>query len=192
MTTATIFGKGNMGTAIMGIFEDADWQVQILDSKTAPSTTIEGSIVILAVPYPALTSITGTFSNQFKGRIVVDITNPVDFNTMDSLLPAADSSAAAELQTKLPDSQVLKAFNTMFAGNLSSKKVGPNQATVLIAGDSKDAKSELANVIKKAGLNAIDAGSLKRARELEAMGFLQLAMGVAGKLSFDGGFAILQ
>ena len=38
------------------------------------------------------------------------------------------------------------------------------------------------------GLAFIDAGSLKRARELEAMGFLQIALAVSEKISWTGGF----
>ena len=40
------------------------------------------------------------------------------------------------------------------------------------------------------GLDVIDAGSLKRARELEAVGFLQLTLAVNEKVSWAGGFGI--
>ena len=63
---------------------------------------------------------------------------------------------------------MLKAFNTTFAGTLAAGTVGPLTTTVLIAGDDADAKSTLAGVVTSGGLNAIDAGALKRARELEA------------------------
>jgi predicted dinucleotide-binding enzyme len=51
---------------------------------------------------------------------VVDITYPVDFAAFDSLVVPADSSAAAELAAALPESQVLKAFNTTFAATLAT------------------------------------------------------------------------
>jgi predicted dinucleotide-binding enzyme len=38
---------------------------------------------------------------------------------------------------------------------------------------------------------AIDAGSLKRARELEAVGFLQLALAASEKVSGTGGFGVI-
>ena len=68
--------------------------------------------------------------------------------------------------------------------------VGPLTTTVLIAGDDTDAKSTVAGVFTSGGLDVIDAGSLKRARELEAVGFLQLTLAVNEKVSWAGGFGI--
>lgn len=87
---------------------------------------------------------------------------------------------------------MLKAFNTVFAANIASKKTGDAQSTVLVAGDDANAKDAFIDLVKAGGLNAIDAGTLKRARELEAVGFLQLALAVQKKISFTAGFAIYQ
>ena len=114
----------------------------------------------------------------------------MNFETFDSLTVAADSSAAAELADALPASRVLKAFNTTFAGTLASGSVGPNTTTVLIAGDDADAKSTLAGIIASGGLKAIDAGALSRARELEALGFLQISLAANEKVAWTGGFGI--
>jgi predicted dinucleotide-binding enzyme len=62
---------------------------------------------------------------------------------------------------------------------------------VLIAGDDADAKATLADVVTSGGLNAMDAGALKRARELEAAGFLQLTLAAAEKVSWTGGFGVI-
>lgn len=189
MATITIFGTGNMGTAIKSVFEDAGATVQSLDSHSE-NPTIEGDIVVLAVPYPALASIAEQYGDQLEGKTVVDITNPLDFSTFDSLVVPADSSAAAELQAKLPKSHVLKAFNTVFAANIASRKTGNAQSTVLVAGDDDAAKAAFIDLAKAGGLDAIDAGALKRARELEAFGFLQLALAVQKKIGFNAGFAV--
>ena len=85
---------------------------------------------------------------------------------------------------------MLKAFNTNFAATLTSGEVGDEKTTVLIAGDDADAKAELAAVITAGGLRAVDAGSLKRAHELEALGFLQLTLAAAEKTSWTGGFGL--
>ena len=69
--------------------------------------------------------------------------------------------------------------------------VGPLTTTVLIAGDDSDAKSTLAAIVTSGGLKAIDAGSLKRARELEAVGFLQLTLAANEKVSWTGGFGVI-
>src|SRR5690606_12308639 len=124
-------------------------------------------------------------------KIVVDITNPLNFETFDSLTVAPDSSAAAEIAAALPDSKVVKAFNTTFAATLASGKVGDLTTTVVIAGDDADAKSTLAGVVASGGLRAIDAGSLKRARELEALGFLQISLAASEKIAWTGGFGVI-
>ena len=69
--------------------------------------------------------------------------------------------------------------------------MGELTTTVLIAGDDADAKSTLAGVITSGGLKAIDAGSLSRASELEAIGFLQITLAANEKIAWTGGFGVV-
>ena len=62
---------------------------------------------------------------------------------------------------------------------------------MLIAGDDADAKSLLAGIVTAGGLRAIDAGSLRRARELEALGFLQITLAAGEKIAWTAGFAVI-
>ena len=88
-------------------------------SPTAPRP-VTGDIVVLAVPYPAVSAVIAERGDTLAGKIVVDITNPLNFETFDSLTVPADSSATAEIAAALPASRVLKAFNTTFAGTLAA------------------------------------------------------------------------
>ena len=189
MTHVSILGTGTMGSAIAGIAEKGGHTVELL-GRDAGSQAVTGDIVVLAVPYPALGDIVAQRGEQLAGKVVVDITNPLDFETFDSLVVPADSSAAAEIAAALPSSKVLKAFNTTFAATLASGSIGGEPTTVQIAGDDADAKAQLAEVVTAGGLRAIDAGSLRRAREMEALGFLQLTLAAADKISWTGGFAV--
>jgi len=189
MTNLSILGTGTMGQAIASIAAKGGHSVQQLGHDD--TTAVTGDIVVLAVPYPAVAELISQRGEQLAGKVVVDITNPLNFETFDSLVVPADGSAAAEIAAALPDSQVLKAFNTTFAGTLAAGTVGPVPTTVLIAGDHADAKSALADVITSGGLQTIDAGPLKRARELEAIGFLQLTLAVNEKVSWTGGFGVV-
>jgi predicted dinucleotide-binding enzyme len=191
MTSFTIFGKGNMGSAIASVVEAGGATVEHIDTSS-DGARVNGDVVVLAVPYPALTDITARYGDQLAGKIVVDITNPLNFATFDSLVVPADRSAATELAASLPSSTVLKAFNTNFAATLGTKSVGANQTTVLIAGDDAAAKNTLTEAVKAGGLDAIDAGSLARARELEAIGFLQLTLAAAEKIQWTSGFALIR
>ncbi|CZQ93586.1 Hypothetical protein Tpal_1654 [Trichococcus palustris] len=189
MANISIFGKGNMGNAIGGNFEAAGNKVTyVTKEKTVDEL---GEIVVFAVPYAAVAGILDTYRAQLSGKIVIDITNPVNFKTFDSLDVPADSSAAAEIAKELPDSSVIKAFNTTFAATLVTKKVADaHQTTVLFASDVQEAKDKFVAALDGSGLAFIDAGSLKRARELEAMGFLQIALAASEKISWTGGFGI--
>jgi predicted dinucleotide-binding enzyme len=189
MTTVSIIGTGNMGTAIGALVTAGGNDLQIVGRDT--TAPITGDIVVLAVPHPSVAEIVAAHGAELAGRIVVDITNPVDFTTFDSLVVPAGSSFAAQLAEQLPDSKVLKAFNTNFAGTLASKQVGGVPTTVLIAGDDTEAKQALAAVVRAGGVEAVDAGSLSRAHELEALGFLQLGLAVQEKVGWGAGFALV-
>jgi len=190
MTNLSILGTGNMGQAIASVAAKGGHSVQQLGEYDL-DTPVSGDIVVLAVPYPAVADVIAQRGEQLAGKIVVDITNPLNFETFDSLVVPADSSAATEIAAALPSSRVLKAFNTTFAGTLAAGTVGPLTTTVLIAGDDAAAKSILADVVVSGGLKAIDAGALKRARELEAVGFLQLTLAANEKVSWTGGFGVI-
>ena len=190
MTSVSILGTGNMGSAIASVVEKGGNTVQLL-GEDAANQAVTGDIVVLAVPYPALSDIVAQRGDQLAGKVVVDITNPLDFETFDSLVVPADGSAAAEIAAALPDSKVLKAFNTTFAGTLAAGTVGSLATTVLIAGDDDAAKATLKSIVTSGGVEAIDAGSLKRARELEALGFLQLTLAASEKVSWTGGFGVV-
>jgi len=190
MATITIIGKGNMGKAIASVFEAAGNTIQFVDSRETVGNLAD--IVVLAVPYSAVASIVQRYKDQLKGKMVVDITNPVNFETFDDMVVPADSSAAAQIAVLLPDSVVVKCFNTTFAATLTSGKVAGRETTaVMLASDSEEAKKRLSAALEGSGLMVIDAGGLKRARELEAMGFLQITLAARDQVGWTGGFAVL-
>lgn len=176
-----------MGQAIGANFEKSGNDVSYLSSED--TATSFGELVILAVPYSALDTIAQQYKQALKEKVVVDITNPLNFETWNELVVPADSSAAEELQNKLPDSIVLKAFNTNFAATLQSGTIGGNTTTVLVAGND-EGKKLLINALHDSNLRVIDAGQLKRARELEATGFLQMTLAVNEQIGWTGGFSV--
>ena len=189
MARVSIIGTGNMGQAIAAVADKGGNSVELFGSSDTDQQ-VTGDVVVLAVPYPAVADVLASRGESLAGKVVVDITNPLDFSTFDSLTVPSDSSAAAEIAAALPQSRVLKAFNTTFAGTLAAGAVGPLPTTVLIAGDDADAKSLLAGIVTAGGLRAEDAGPLRRARELAALGFLQLTLAAGEKISWTGGFGL--
>jgi predicted dinucleotide-binding enzyme len=141
---------------------------------------INGDVVVLAIPYGAIDDVLGRYDDKLAGKVVIDITNPVDFSTFSPLNVEA-GSAAQEIAQKAPGAKVVKAFNTTFASTLVEGQVAGQPLDVLIAADDDKAKSTVSEVIEAGGLRAIglraiDAGPLARAHELEALGYLHMTL----------------
>ncbi|GAA3752939.1 NADPH-dependent F420 reductase [Microbacterium kribbense] len=206
MTSISIIGTGKMGSAIADIAARAGTKIQIVRRQTGSGSSRErsdveyarvgddltGDLVVLAVPYEAYPSILEHYRDRLGGKVVVDISNPIDFTTYDELLVPADSSTAVELAKELPlDTTVVKAFNVNLGDTLSAGTNGTTRTTVMFAGDDPEAKITLAALIEAGGLRAVDVGPLSRARELEAMGFLQIILAASAKTHYESGFTLL-
>ncbi|MFD2796532.1 NADPH-dependent F420 reductase [Promicromonospora vindobonensis] len=206
MTTVTVIGAGNFGSVVAGIAAKGGTGIQVLarDPEKARAVAgplggtagtvgdeVTGDVVVLAVPYGAVADVLDAYPDRFDGKIVVDVTNPVDFATFDDLVVPADSSSARLLQDAAPGAKVVKAFNTNFGATLATGEIGSVPTTVLVAGDDETAKQTVVELVTAAGLRGVDAGSLKRARELEAIGLLQMTLAGAEKISWGGGLALI-
>lgn len=186
----TIFGNGNMGQALNKNFTVMGNTVHHIGRENGIEL---GEIIVLAVPYPAVDDIISRYQEQLHDKIVIDITNPLNFETFDELVVPADGSAAQEIQKKLPQSHIVKGFNTNFSATLESGKVAnKEQTTVLLASDSQKAKDTITKALETSPLAVVDVGSLKRARELEAVGFLQMTLAASEKISWYAGFSLLK
>jgi 8-hydroxy-5-deazaflavin:NADPH oxidoreductase len=136
---------------------------------------IEGEVVVLAVYYPDARVVAEQYADQLAGKVVVDITNPVN-ESFDELVVPPGGSATDELAALAGGARFVKAFNTTFATPLTAGEVAGQRLDVLIAADDEDAKGKVAALARDGGLNPIDVGPLKRARELEAMGLLHIGL----------------
>ncbi len=190
MTSVTIFGAGTMGQNIGKVLSAGGASVSYRGREDV-ATPIDAEVVVLAVPYAAIADIVDRHGSELAGKIVVDITNPIDFATFDRLVVPADSSAAAVVSDALPEARVIKAFNTNFGATLAAGAVGEQATTVLIAGDDAGAKATLGELVTAGGLRAVDAGELKRARELESLALLQITLAAKGSIGWTGGFSLV-
>jgi len=194
MTDITIIGNGNMARGIATTALAAGRTVEILGQDAAKaqalaadlgpaatfSTTADtprGGIVVLAVPFAAATSVVSNYGEALAGKILVDITNPVNLETFDSLVVGPDTSAAEEIARLAPaGAKVVKAFNTTFAGTLLAGQSGGQPLDVFIAGDDADATGAVSGFVGAAGLRPLVVGPLKRARELEGFQFVLMTL----------------
>lgn len=205
MSNITIFGAGNIGSAVAGIAVKAGANVQVIDrnpDKAAAAAdgvagakfgeAVTGDIVVLALPFPAYDEVLAEYAAQLAGKTVVDVSNPIDFTTFDLALPEGAKSAAEWLAGKLPESKVVKGFNTTFAATLATGENDGVPTVVQLASDDEDAKKSVAAFIEAAGLKTVDVGPLKRAQYLEGYGALQIILGVTEQTPWTGGFKVVK
>jgi predicted dinucleotide-binding enzyme len=103
-----------------------------------------------------------------------------------------NTSSAEQTQAKLPKAHVVKAFNTVFAPNQSTGKIGNEQLTAFIAGDNLDAKKIVAKLTSDIGFDPIDVGPLKTARFLEAMGNMIINMAFTYGMGNNIGYKLVK
>ena len=92
---------------------------------------LTGDVVVLAVRYPALDDVLGSYGDQLDGKVVVDITNPVDFETFTAADRSTPARPPRRSRSKAPGAKVVKAFNTTFAGTLVEGEVAGQPLDVL-------------------------------------------------------------
>jgi NADPH-dependent F420 reductase len=205
----TIIGTGNMARGIATRLLAGGHEVALLGHEAGKaedlaselgdsvSTGVTGDpivdeVVVLAVPYEAAGEVVRQYGEGLSGKVVVDITNPVNWQTFDDLVTPPGSSAAEEISKAVPEgAQVVKAFNTTFAGTLVEGQVAGQPLDVFIAGDNSGAKETVARLVRDGGLIAIDAGPLRRARELERLGFLGMTLQQPLGLNFQSAWKLI-
>jgi 8-hydroxy-5-deazaflavin:NADPH oxidoreductase len=110
--------------------------------------------------YPATPAAAQEYGDQLAAKVVVGISNPVDFETMDRLAVPADTSAAEELAKRPPSgTPVVKAFNTTFATTLVAGEVAGEKLDVFRAGDDEAAEQTVATLVESGGLRPLDVGA---------------------------------
>ncbi|MET3922533.1 NADPH-dependent F420 reductase [Arthrobacter sp. UYEF20] len=194
MTNITIIGNGNMARGIATRALAANQTVEILGQEAVKAQALanelgagvsfgttadtpQGNIVVLAVPFDAAKSVVSAYGEALAGKTIVDITNPVNFETFDSLVVEAGTSAAEEIAKLAPASaNVVKAFNTTFAGTLVAGESGGQPLDVFIAGDDADATNAVSSFVSDAGMRPLVVGPLKRAGELEGFQFVLMTL----------------
>jgi 8-hydroxy-5-deazaflavin:NADPH oxidoreductase len=150
----------------------------------------ESDIIVLAVPFEAEKEIAEKIREVANQKIVISIANPLN-QTYDGLVTGPDTSAAEELQKLLPNSKVVKAFNTTFAADFSTPVIDGKQVDAFIAGNDEDANQSVAELVRTAGFNPIIAGGLAVSRTLENMQLLLIRLGMKYNYNWLAGWKIL-
>lgn len=185
-----IIGKGNVGSALKRGLELAGYDVRAAGKEpTVRDVASWGDIIILAVPFTAMDDVLREIGDV-SGKALLDVTNVL---TSDYRLAFGfTTSGAEELQKKAPRANVVKAFNTIFAENMSTGQVKGEKLTLLAAGDDQAAKEQVLAMGRDIGFDAVDAGPLQNARWLETLGYLNIQLGYMLKMGTGIGFRLVR
>lgn len=150
----------------------------------------EADIIILALPYGEEKEIAAKIKDVANQKIVISISNPLN-ETYSGLVTSPDTSAGEELQKQLPNSKVIKAFNTVFAADFATPVIAGQQADAFIAGSDASALQTVAELVQKAGFNPIIAGDLSVSRTLENMTALLIQLTMKYNYNWVAGWKVL-
>jgi 8-hydroxy-5-deazaflavin:NADPH oxidoreductase len=151
------------------------WEVGAQAAAT-PAQAAEGAeVIVLAVPGVAAEAVVSELSGRASGKVVVDATNPIkpDYS---GLATESGTSGAERFAALLGDARVVKAFNTVLAALQADPMAHGVTLDALFATDDAEARQKVVELIKSLGFRPVDAGPLARAREMEALAWLNIQL----------------
>lgn len=177
-----IIGAGNIGGTAAKLFADAGHEIAIANSRSpetlsdlvaeignnAKAVTAEeaakfGEIVFVSIP---LKNYKDLPTNGFDGKIVIDSNNYYpERDGQIEVLDSDEKTSSELLAEQLTGAKIVKAFNTIWFEHLKTlgNKDLPleNRRVIFIAGDDKDAKKTVSDLIEEIGFAAYDTGNLR-------------------------------
>ena len=181
MTTIGLIGAGHIGSQVARLAVANGYNVVISNSRgpetlselvaelgpkaraaTAAEAAKAGDIVVVTVPLKNYKSVP---VDPLEGKIVIDTNNY--YPERDGHIPELDNESTTTselLQAHLPTSKVVKAFNHIYAAQLTThgQPAGTNNRRALvIAGNDDDAKAQVTRLLDQFGFDTVDAGPLK-------------------------------
>lgn len=181
MPTIGLIGAGHIGSQVARLAVSHGYDVVISNSRgpdtlselvkelgpraragTVDAAATAGDIVVVTIPLKNYRQVPVA---PLAGKVVIDTNNY--YPQRDGHIPELDdeSTTTAELlQRHLPASKVVKAFNHIYAAQLTTdgRPAGtPNRRALVIAGDDAGAKSVVTRLLDEFGFDTVDAGPLK-------------------------------
>jgi hypothetical protein len=198
MTTISIIGAGNMATAIGARAAAHGHTVEIMSRDSAKAQAAAdrigkgatvgeygakpvGDIVFLAVLYSGAVDVVEQYGDALAGKILIEITNPFNADASGVVTTPGNSVSQQIAATAPSDTQVVKAFNTVFRDVLAADQ----SLDVFFAGGNAEARAQVAAFLGSLGMRPRDAGGLETTHALEWAGILIMGLARNG-----GGFGI--
>ena len=188
METVAVIGTGDMGDTLGPRFAELGYRVvygsrtpesdrvKALVRKTGKNATAttqmaaaqQGDIVLMLVPWPAMETVAQNLGN-LDGKIVVDVSMPLEQGEDGYPSHLLQTSSAEMIQGWNPGAKVVKTFGTMGSYVIDDPLAVGGTVTIPVASDHRDAKEKVAGIVAALGLDPVDFGPLRMARNIEIM-----------------------
>lgn len=195
-----IIGAGTVGAALARASAKANHSVHISsddgeEQKVAREVGGEAGsndqvvnsadVVILAVPFEGVFAIVQEVGDGLRGKVLIDVSNRFEGDQLDA------PSNAEKTQEMAPGAKVVKAINTIFAGNQDSPQVDGVQLDGFVAADDDEAKRTVLQLVQSLGFRPVDVGPLAMARALEGMGTLNISLNMQDGAQWQTGWKLV-
>lgn len=195
-----IIGTGNVGgtlgrrwaelghEVVFGVRRPDEGAAAVSDGSPLPSGATVASVLdavrgadtaLLATPWNAVPSVLKEVEEAMGDVVLLDATNPLGPGL--SLDVGANGESGAErVQALAPRARVVKVFNTTGFDNMRNPTYDGAPTVMFYAGDDAGAKEVARTLAAALGFEAIDAGTLTRARQLEHLALLWISLAFGG------------
>ncbi len=183
----SFIGAGKVASSLGSLFVDAGHSVKYgVQQPNEKQLSLEqackfGEIVCFAIPFQAMEEVLITHKDSLKNKIVIDINNVINLEDWSPIF-LGENSGGEITHRLLPDSKVVKAFNTIFADTMSKddQDFSSQKLTAFIASDDIDAATIVKNLADEIGFEGLIVDGIKNARHLEAIAHLNIAIALGG------------
>jgi 8-hydroxy-5-deazaflavin:NADPH oxidoreductase len=158
----------------------ASWRgaenVEVADNASAVA---RARVVILTVPFETIAALLDDVRERFApGALAIDVTVPVTFaRGRMAMLDVPEGSATEHVRARLPDTVRLAAAFKTVPAHLLGELDQPLDCDEFVCGDSDEARAETAEIVSLVpGVRPIDVGPLMRARSIEHLTALAIAI----------------
>lgn len=169
-----ILGTGAVGKSLANGFQQTGHEVRIGGREQYNDLAAFAELAVLAVPGAAAEDLLRQLGGQrFAGKIVLDVMNPIaaalPVDGVIQVFTGPNDSLGERVQKLLPQSKVVKAFNSVGHELFFRPRLQGGPATMFFCGNDAGARATLAAVIRDFGWEPYDCGAITAARVLEPL-----------------------
>lgn len=178
-----ILGSGEVAKSLAKGFGGLGYKVMISSRKEFNEAAKFGDLIVIAVLGDKVKgAVKGAGVENFKGKIVIDVTNPLKFKDgIPSLSIGFNNSNGEIIQKLLPDSFVVKTLNIIGNQSMVNPKFKPDP-DMLLCGNNKSAKKKVVSILRGFGWeNITDLGGIEQSRILEPLCILWVTYAMKNK-----------